>query len=237
MDDLRAALRKLVRIDPDPNMSFIHFQAPSVPPSFLITKPASEVVWQTSTSTWSWRTPWTGATAGWYRSSPVNSAALCRDEGRSPAPWTAAWSALRPGRRRRRKRRRRRRRGGSFHLRPDPRRETPPDPKYRDSTAQARLVSHRVRRPASPAEPDRRSVLKTVPVTRSVSRSATGMKQRTVNTVSGGLGRTDGMYLKLDCMFIFALYRFSQYAYLGKTVYVLYFPNKIDKIKNMSLFY
>lgn len=58
-------------------------------PSCPTTKVASAAAWQTSISTCWWRTAWTAATAGWYRSFPVNCGASGGERKRS-APRTAA---------------------------------------------------------------------------------------------------------------------------------------------------
>lgn len=124
------------------------FQAPPVLPSFLITKLASAVAWQTSTNTSWWQTTWTGATAGCYRNFPVNSAAP-GGERKSSAPWTAARAKLRH----------RRRCGDFFHLQLDPRTENLLNLKMRNATAQSHLFPYRVKTQGSHLETNRLRLL------------------------------------------------------------------------------
>lgn len=169
-------------------MSFQHFQALPLLPSFLITKLASAVAWQTSTIICWWQTTWTGATAGCYRSFLVNFGAP-GEERKSSAPRTAAWVKLRHRMRRR----------DFFHRQQDLTREKRPNLKLWNPITQVRLLLYRMTRHCSHLETNGLSLLrrphkilmKKVPVTRSFTLSVTAMKLQTRRTSCGGLGRAD----------------------------------------------
>lgn len=168
----------------DLKMSFHFFQALPL----LITKLASAVAWQTSTNICWWQTIWTGATAGCYRSFPVNCAAL-GDERKASAPRTAAGAKLRHRMRCR----------DFFHRQLEQRREKRPNLKLWNPKGQARRLFYQVKTHGSHLEANRLSLLrrphkilmKKVPVTRSFTLSVTRMRLQILSTTSGGLGRAD----------------------------------------------
>lgn len=169
-------------------MSFC-FQALPLLPSFLITKAASAVVWQTSTNICWWQTTWTWVTAWCYRNFLVNFGAP-GGETKSSAPWTAARAMLRL----------KMRCGDFFHRQQDLRREKRPNLKLWKPRTPARLLLYRVTTHGSHPETNRLSMLrrlhetllKKVPVTRSFTLLVTVMKLQTLRTTCGGLGRGEG---------------------------------------------
>lgn len=131
-------------------MSFHCFQALPLLPSSLIIKLVLAVAWQTSTSICWWPTTWTGATAGCYRSFPVNSVAL-GDERKSSAPWTAAGA---------KQQRHRMRCGYFFHRQLGLRKEKRPNLKLWNCLVQARLLVYRAKMHDSHLGPNRLSLLR-----------------------------------------------------------------------------
>jgi len=180
--------RNVLKFRLSPCNVFPPFQALPLFPSVLITKLDSAAAWQTSTNTCWWQITWTGATAGCYRSFPTNCVAL-GGEGKSPAPWTAAWTKLTH----------RMKRGSFFCRQLDLRMGKRPNVKLSNSTVEARLLFYRVMTCASYRTPNNLQILDPhqilvakTPVRKTLTVLA--MKLKTHRRVCGGLGRADGKF-------------------------------------------
>lgn len=151
--------------------------------SFLTIKVDSAAAWQMWTGISWWPTTWTAATAGCWRSSAANCAAL-GVERKPPAPWTASRTRRRHGMRCR----------GFSRRQLDPRAEKRLNPNPWNPGVQARPPLYRMKthpEPNRPSPPWRQNklLLKKYPATRCFSRSVTGMTSQTLTTMSGGLGK------------------------------------------------